>query len=48
MGEQRFNALVLLFVHRDIALDYGKIIDMHAQRYPRRMLFQNPLMESDK
>ena len=48
MCEQRFNALVLLFVHRDIVLDYVKIIDMYAQRYPRRMLFHNPLMESDK
>lgn len=48
MCEQRFNALVLLFVHSDIALDYDKIIDMYAQRYPRRMLFHNPLMYSDK
>ena len=35
MCEERFNALVLLFVHRDIALEYDKIIDMYAQRYPR-------------
>ena len=47
MGEERFNALALLFVHRDIALDYEKIIDRYAQKFPRRMLFRNPLMESD-
>jgi len=47
MGEERFNALPLLFVHRDIALDYEKIIDRYAQKFPRRMLFRNPLMESD-
>lgn len=45
MGEDRFNALILLFVHRDIALDYDKIIDKYARRYPRRMLFANPLLE---
>jgi len=45
MCEQRFNALVLIFVHRNIALDYDRIIEMYAQR---RMLFHNPLMQSDK
>ncbi|XP_064639798.1 52 kDa repressor of the inhibitor of the protein kinase-like [Lineus longissimus] len=44
MGEDRFNALVLLFVHRDIPLDYGEIINMYASRHPRRMLFANPLV----
>ena len=43
MSEERFNALVLLFVHRDIPLDYETIIDMYATKYPRRMLFANPL-----
>ena len=45
MTEDRFNALVLLFVHRDISLDYGTIIDKYARKYPRRMLFINPLLE---
>ena len=28
MSEDRFNALLLLYVHSDIKLDYKKIIDM--------------------
>ena len=44
MSQDRFNALVLLFVHRDIALDYNKIINMFANRHPRRMLLLDPLM----
>jgi hypothetical protein len=47
MGEDRFNALVLLFVHKDIPLHYDTIINLYAQRHPRRMLFYNPLMDSD-
>ena len=39
MGEDRFNALVLLFVHKDIPLDLDKIIDAYAKKHPRRMLF---------
>ena len=26
MGEERFNALILLFVHKDIAIDYESIM----------------------
>ena len=44
MSQDRFNALVLLFVHRDIALDYNKIINMFANRHPRMMLLLDPLM----
>ena len=47
MCEERFNALILLFVHRDISLDYAKIIHLYFQRHPRRMLFINPLMETE-
>ena len=43
MGEDRLNALLLVFVHRDILLDYNKVIDLYASRHPRRMLFINPL-----
>ena len=43
--EDRFNALLLLYIHRDIKLDYKKIIDMYAMRYPRRMVLKNPLTE---
>ena len=45
MSEDRFNALLLLYVHRVIKLDYKKIIDMYAMRYPRRMVLKNPLTE---
>ena len=37
MSEDRFNSLLLLYVYRDIKLDYRKIVDMHVMRYPRRM-----------
>ena len=45
MGEQRLNALLLVYIHRDIFLDYYKIIDMYASKYPRRMFLINPLNE---
>ena len=43
MGEDRFNALVLMYVHKDIELDLDKIIDIFARRHPRRMVLFNPL-----
>jgi len=43
MSEERFNALVLLYVHSDIELDYDVIVDKYANKYPRRMLLVNPL-----
>lgn len=43
MTEGRLNALLLLFVHRDIPLDLDKIVDAYAAKHPRRMLFINPL-----
>ena len=43
MGEGRLNALILLYVLKDIKLNYDKIIDMYTNRYPRRMKFTNPL-----
>ena len=45
MGEGRLNALMLLYVHKDIELDYNKIIDRYAKKYPRRMRFSNPLQD---
>ncbi|XP_066274145.1 52 kDa repressor of the inhibitor of the protein kinase-like [Branchiostoma lanceolatum] len=45
MSEDRLNALLLLFVHRDIPLDYDTIVNMYAAQHPRRMLFVNPLSE---
>ena len=43
MKEPRLNALILMYVHRDIKLDFEQIIDMYALRHPRRMLLVNPL-----
>ena len=45
MGQLRLNALMLLYIHKDIQINYPKIIDIHTNRYPRRMLFKNPLAE---
>ena len=43
MGEERLNSLSLVYIHEDIFLDYDKIIDIYASKYPRRMLLINPL-----
>ena len=43
VSEGRFNALVLLYIHRDIKLNYKKIIAMYALHYPRRMVLKNLL-----
>ena len=48
MSEDHFNALVLLYVHWDIKLDYNRIIQIYANKYPRRLLLINPLLESWK
>ena len=46
MGEERLNALSLLYIHRDIFLDYDKIIDIFASKYLRKMLLINHLSEN--
>ena len=43
VSEGRFNALVLLYIHRDIKLNYKKIIAMYALHYARRMVLKNLL-----
>ena len=43
MREDHLNTLLLLFIHKDIALDYDVIIDDYAKRNQRRMTFINPL-----
>ena len=45
MKQDRLTALILLYIHRDISLDYDKIIDIYATRHPRRMLLLNPLSD---
>ena len=48
MQQQRLNALMLLYIHKDIQINYPKIIDIYANRDPRRMLFKNPLAEEQE
>ena len=43
MREEHLNALLLLFIHKDIAFDYAAIVDDYAKRNQRRMTFVNPL-----
>ena len=43
---ERVNALLLVYIHRDILLDYDKIIDMYASKFRKKMLFINPLSEN--
>ena len=42
MGEKCLNTLLFVYIHRDIFLDYDKIINIYASNYPRRMLLINP------
>ena len=43
MGEDRFNALILMYEHYDLELDIESIIDKYAKRHTRKMLLLNPL-----
>ena len=43
MEQDRFNGLILMYVHKDMALNYERVIDSYARKHPRRMLFLNPL-----
>ena len=43
MSQDRFNALVLMYIHKDVKVDTDQIIDMFAQRNLCRMLLINPL-----
>ena len=45
MGQERLNSLLLLFIHKNISLDYEAIINSFASKHPRRMLLSNPLAE---
>ena len=46
IGKEHLNALSLVCIHWDIFLDYDKIIDLYAPKYPRRMLLINTLSEN--
>ena len=43
MTEQRLNALLVLFVHKDIPVDFDKVITLYANKHARRMLLAQPL-----
>ena len=43
---KRVNVLLLVCIQRDTFLDYDKIIDIYASKYPRKMLLINPLSEN--
>ena len=43
MKEIRLNDLQMLFVHKDIPLNYGAVIDLFALKHPRKMMFVDPL-----
>jgi hypothetical protein len=32
MGEDRVNALILLYVHKDIEIDISKVVEMYARQ----------------
>ena len=46
IGKEHLNALSLVCIRRDIFLDHGKIIDIYASKYPKRMLLINTLSEN--
>ena len=43
MSEDRMNALMLLYIHKDLSLNYDQIINDFARRNPSKMLLVNPL-----
>ena len=47
MKERRLNDLLMLFVHKDIPVDYGAVIDLFALKHPRRMMLVDPLDAED-
>ena len=47
MGEARLNALSLVYIRRDLFLDYDKVINISASKYSRKMLLTNPLSENE-
>ena len=43
MSEDGMNALMLLYIHKDLSLNCDEVIDDFARRNPRIMLLVNPL-----
>ena len=42
MAQDRLNALVLMFVHKDLSVNHERVIDSFANANPRRLLFLDP------
>ena len=40
MGQQRLDSVMLLYIHKDIQINYQKIIDIYANRYPIKDVVQ--------
>lgn len=38
MGEDRFNALLFMYVHKDLQIDINKIVDKFSEQHPRKMI----------
>ena len=43
MGQDLLNSLLLLYVHKDIQLNYDAVVDLYASHYPRGMTLLNPM-----
>ena len=43
MSEDHMNAFTLLYIRKDLSLNYDQIIDDSARRNPRKMLLVNPV-----
>ena len=43
MGQTRLNGMALLSIHRDIPIDYEKLLDIFAANYPHRLKLRNIL-----
>ena len=44
-SEKYLNALLLVYIYRDIYLNFNKVIEIHAFKYTKRMLLVNHLSE---
>ena len=43
MSKDQMNALILLYIHKDLSLNYDQVIDDFARRNSRKMLLGNSL-----
>lgn len=43
MGEMRLNALLLMFMHKDIKIDLDEVINIFVRKRPRRLLLADPM-----